>query len=256
MPIQHNLKLRTFSEDEFHAIDYEMMRLFFATHKDIGRLCDEGIYQVEIAHRGRQNGFDMIATEVPIRVSHGDFTKTYFVDVLVNNGALYELKAASAISPEHRKQTLSYLLLLGLYHAKIVNLRPSSVEHEFVSTRLTTEKRYQFSTDETTWQDLDADGAWLREFMKDLLRDWGAFLDVDLFYEAVQYFRGGPEQVIGTVQIVRDSRVIGTQHAHLLNPDTAFKLTAITQDLEYYTEHLRRFLQHTALRAVQWINFD
>lgn len=47
---------------------------------------------------------------------------------------------------------------------------------------------------------------------------------------------------------------VSRQKVHLLNDETAFKLTAIGQDLETMESHIRRLLQHTTLRAVQWVN--
>lgn len=92
--------------------------------------------------------------ERPIEVTYPDFSKTYYIDMLVDGSALYELKTASTRVAEHRGQALQYLLLAGLNHGKLINLRPPSVEHEFVSTKLTNEKRRQFRVREEQWKPL------------------------------------------------------------------------------------------------------
>ena len=53
--------------------------------------------------------------------------------------------------------------------------------------------------------------------------------------------------------VVRNGVEIGTQHVHLLDPMTAFRLTAI-ENLKGAEIYLKRFLRHTSLRAVQWAN--
>jgi len=92
--------------------------------------------------------------------------------------------------------------------------------------------------------------------MISLLSEWGAFLDIQLYYDAISHFRGGEEQVIKRIEIVKDSRVLGTQRVHLLNHEVAFKVSAATKTKSFYEQHLRRFLNHTSLKAIQWINFE
>jgi GxxExxY protein len=256
MPIRVAEPVRRISQDEFHAIDYRVMRVIFDTHNEFGNLCEEHIYRDEIAERCKTHGLDNACTEVGIRVSFEDFTKRYSMDLLVEQSALYELKTADAIAPAHRKQTLNYLLLAGLGHGKLANMKPDSVEHEFVSTRLTPDHRYDYRINESRWQDCDEDGRWFRTLMTRLISEWGVFLEVELFYDAVEHFRGGEDQVVHRIEMVHDGSPIGTQRAHLLNRSTAFKVTAIVGDTSVYEMHLRRFLRHTKLTRIQWITFN
>ena len=68
--------------------------------------------------------------------------------------------------------------------------------------------------------------------------------------------RGGDDSVVRTLEIVDGSRAIGTQSAHLLNPTAAFRLSAVTRDPATYEQQLRKFLSHTRLRTIQWINLN
>ncbi|MCD6296054.1 MAG: GxxExxY protein [Deltaproteobacteria bacterium] len=196
-------------------------------------------------------GFETVATEVPIQVSYEDFTKLYYMDLLINNGVMYELKTVKAISGEHQKQALNYLLLTGMQHGKLVNMRPQSVQYNLVSTRLTPEKRYKFTIDDREWKDRDNDSIWLKQLVENLLSEWEAFLDTNIFYDAIKHFRGGDEHVVKRIEIVNDSRILGTQRVHLLNPDIAFKISAVTKAGSFYEQHLQRFISHTSLRAIQ-----
>lgn len=257
MPITCRFELVAVDEQEFHAIDYRVMGVVFAVHRQLGPLfCNEKIYQRELAHQCVRAGFRSVESEVPVTVSFREFQKTYFIDLVVDGVAVYELKAVRALHAAHRKQALHYLLLLGLRHAKLVNMRPTSVEYEFVSTQISPQRRRELSVDDTNWSEIGSDCRWLNETMHDLLADWGAFLEVELYYEALTFFLGGEENVVRGIPIMSESRELGVQRAHLLQPHVAFKITAVTNDIPSYERHLRRFLSLTNLRAIHWINMN
>jgi GxxExxY protein len=110
MPIEQTVRAKLISDDEFHFHDYEVMGLAYSIHNDLGRLWNEKIYQNELAYRCQKAGFEKVDTEVAIHVSYQDFRKTLYTDLLLNNLLLYELKAVQALTGEHHKQTLNYLL--------------------------------------------------------------------------------------------------------------------------------------------------
>jgi len=85
MPIELGVKIKRVSEDDFHALDYEVMMLVFSIHQELGRFWNEKIYQNELANRCQKAGFEKAATEVPIQVFYKDFNKFYYIDVLLEN---------------------------------------------------------------------------------------------------------------------------------------------------------------------------
>ena len=92
MPFKYSSLIKPCSEDEFHLVDYQIMEIVVSIHKELGRFCDEKIYQNELAYRCRDTDFETVATEVPIQVSYKDFCKTYCMDLLINNKVMYELR--------------------------------------------------------------------------------------------------------------------------------------------------------------------
>jgi GxxExxY protein len=232
------------------------MALAFAIHNDMGRLWNEKIYQNELAERCRKAGFQKAVTEAPITVSYQGFQKTYKVDLILDDAVIYELKSVRALTGEHLQQALHYLFLLGLQHGKLINMRPPSVEHRFVSTRLTKEKRFAFTVDDKHWQELDEDSVWLKQMMINWLNEWGAFLDTSLFYDAIYHFRGGEEQVVKTIEVKNGPNRLGAQNVHLINQNTVFDISSMTKDENHYERHLHRFLRYTPFKATQWINFS
>ncbi len=255
MPIRCPIEARPLSKDEYHRLDYKVMGIVFGIHNEFGCLCDEKVYALELCERCRSAGFDA-KLEVPIEVSHDTFDKIYYADLIVDGRILYELKAADAISPHHRQQTLNYLFLTGLQHGKLVNMGSPSVQSEFVTTTLTTEDRYGFEIVSRAWLDLGKDSVWLRELVAELVSDWGVFLDIQLFRDAIDHFRDRDPRSDGLVEIANDRRVLGTQKACLLTPEIAVTLSAVKDSAASYEKHLRRFLRHTSLDAIHWINFD
>ena len=138
MPITCNTQIFPMSQAEFAKLDYELMAMAFKIHNEYGRFCHESVYQAAFLKACQDSDFSA-ETEVRISVSHGRFCKDYFVDLMVGCGALYELKTVEHFAPKHRAQLLTYLMLLGVRHGKLVKWRSPWVRSEFVSTSLTHE---------------------------------------------------------------------------------------------------------------------
>lgn len=254
MPIQVATELTSISEDLFREIAYEVTGIAFRMHNEYGSFFAEKLYKNEIAAECRKLGLSRTEREVEISVTFDSFHKPYYIDLLAGGGALFEFKVASGLNDEHRAQTLNYLFLAGLQRAKLFNLGAPSVQHEFVSTTLTHDERKRFAVDRNRFRPLDAACTRYTELVVDLLNDWGSFLQLPLYYEAVTHFFGGEADVIHKISVVRDGELITDQKVHLLTETTALKITGIPGNLHTIEEHLRRFLHHTQLRSIQWVN--
>ena len=248
MPIKVPPGLRRLNYEQFGQAAYEVMEAVFAVHKEYGRLFDEAIYQTEIARRLKD-----ARMETPIEVSFESFSKTYYLDLVFDGGAVFELKAAEALTDRHRAQLLNYLLLAELLHGKLVNMRLETVEHEFVNAAVTREERINFSVEDDDFVGATG-GESLRELTVTMLRDWGVGLDIALYEEALTHLLGGNEQVLQPVGILVGGCEAGKQVQHLAAPGVAFKISALGEGRQRYGDHLRRFLAHTSLKCIQWIN--
>jgi len=255
MPVECSIEFSQIGQERFHAVDREVMRHVFDIHNTLGRFCDERIYQEELAQRCRASGFE-VQREVLLRAVHQGFAKPYYLDMLVERGVIYELKAVETLNSSHQKQLINYLLLADLGHGKLVNFRPGSVESRFVSTRLRRQDRLAFRLADEAWQGADPSSRRLRETLCALLADWGVFLDVQLYREALLYFLDGPEAGVQPVAIDVAGRIVGTQQMCMLNAGTAWHLSAVRQNLPAYETHLVRLLSHTRLDKIHWINLD
>jgi GxxExxY protein len=82
----------------------------------------EKVYENALTHRLRKLGLD-VKQQSPLNVfdEDGSLIGEYFVDLLVNNVLIVELKTARAIAPEHEAQVLAYLKGTHLQHGLLIN---------------------------------------------------------------------------------------------------------------------------------------
>ncbi len=252
MPVACSSVIEPLDQDRFHQLDKQLMGEVFAMHNTMGRFFDEKIYQAEFAERCRGLGIEA-NREVEIRVIHEDFYKSYFIDLLVGRGCLYELKAAKALNPSHDKQVIQYLLLAGLNHGKLVNFRPSSVGSRFVSSSLGHQDRKNVIIDDRDWLGHET---LLDLHLRRLLADWGAFLNAELYRDALLHLTRTPESGIQNVPIVVRGRLAGQQKLCILDPRTGWHLSTIRQHQDAYEVHIHRLIAHTPLTKLHWINLD
>jgi GxxExxY protein len=255
MPIHCPLPIGPLDAAAFEKLDYRVMGHAYSSQNRLGRFCDEYAYKAHLKAKLLDDGFESVATEVPVTVMHRDFTKTYFLD-LVADQALYEMKTAAALVAEHESQVLNYMFLLDIPRAKLLNLRPPKVQGKIIATGLTRQHRRRFSDICEHWTDLTPGCGTLRRTMLELLDDWGAFLEVSLYEEALSHFFGGTSHIERRVTLNCLGLELGSQRMLLHAPAVAFRITAYTAGRSQVKSNLRRLLALTDLDALQWINLN
>lgn len=255
MPIRPKHPIGKPTEQEFHKLDYTIMRLAFDAHNQLGRFYDEKIYQNALLDACHRNGIEA-ETEFEVELTHQGFSKSFFIDLLLNGSSVYELKTLKAIGDPQRIQTLDYLFMTDTNHGKIINFRPPSVEHEFVSTSLSNHARHSFKTYETDWHEHSENAAQLKPMLSALLNDWGAFLNTATYQEAICHLLGKGNDMVQPVEIKSGNTTLGYQNTPLLSQMEAFCLSSVVKDVSTYKAHLLRFLSHTQLQFLYWINFN
>ena len=108
MPIHCPLSIRTLSADEFEQRDYRVMGHCYACQNELGRLCDECVYEADLKARLLAEGFREVHTQVPVTVTHRDFSKAYYLDLIADD-ALYELKTNTALTGEDDAQLIHHI---------------------------------------------------------------------------------------------------------------------------------------------------
>lgn len=255
MPIELSHPVRVLDQVAFHLVDEVVTGLSFGIHNEFGRYLDERLYQAELERRMRAEGIENVR-EMRLTVSFDSFAKDYFVDFLVDGGIFVETKTVEVLSPAHRAQLLNYLFLSGLKHGTLLNFRSDRVQREFVSTTLDHQSRRSAQFETSGWRPLSEGCHLIRETMQRVIADWGAGLDPSLYRDLITHCLGGVNGVVGRIPVYSGAVELGSQSVHLVESGIAFSVTASLHRPKQVEEHHRRFLRHTGLRAIQWINLN
>ena len=249
MPIHCPISFPRLETDEFAQLDFKVMEQAFASQRALGRLADEKVFQADFAARLDAAGW-AVQTEVPVTVSFRTFSKVYYLDLVVAAQAIYELKTVARLTSDHAAQLMNYLLMLDCSRGKLVNFRPYSVVSRFINTPLTSAQRHDFRVNSRDWH---ADGI-LRDWIVEMVQDWGTALELPLYHQAIVHLLGGDAIVTKQLPMARNDLALGNQRFHLLDSHHAFRLTAFNDSAPNYANDIKRLLNHSSLKAIHWIN--
>jgi len=253
MPIHCPIRIQPISDDEFHAIDKVVMACAYAAQNRLGRLCDEHVYENDVAARLRAAGFTDVHTQVRLTVSHRAFQKTYRLDLVVC-GMPYELKVVDALCTAHDAQVYHYAALLDIGLIKLINFGSSSVEGRLRACPFPTINRHQVRVNRHRWKPLTETCDTLANDAEACFRGWGGFLDAHLIEEALVWFNGGHQECTQRLPVIRDNLSLGSHLVHSHALDCAFIVTSMPDDTAAHEIQLHRLLDVLPIRAWQWIN--
>jgi GxxExxY protein len=245
-PAKRNLK------DQFHKLDYQIMKHAFDIHNRMGNCHDEETYQNELLHIIRKNGI-RVRKEVPITMKFRSFKKSYFIDLLVEDEHIYELKVLPSLTNQCRSQIINYQLITEKPYGKLVNFGSSSVEHEFSTSTLTKDERRIFTVDHSKWDPVFDPNLSFLTLTTDLLADWGTRLNPSLYSEALLALL--PEGEETRIEISSNGRTVGSKQVRLIRPGIAFKITTSKKSNPLKIQ-FQKFINHTNLKASLWINLN
>ena len=249
MPIHCPFEFPRLSEEEMRTVDFMVMRHAFDTHNELGRLCDESVYQLELVRRLRLTGIE-VSMEVPITLSFREFSIGRSLDLVIAKKIIYELKAVAELMKSHEGQLLEYLYLTNSTRGKLVNFRTKSVESRFVNTTFQRIERQTFQFDE---HDYSGDG-FLPTLVQELVADWGTGLSTSLYRRAIlgcTLERNESEQQL---PMVSGGQSIGNQRFHLLSPDTALGVTTYSKLIPENRQEFEKLITASPLSRLQWVN--
>lgn len=249
MPITTALPLRHYCQEEFGKVAYEVVHHAFEVHDSLGRIFHESIYRSNL---NRILGNRSIQ-ELPIYLTHQGFRKELYIDLVVDLGCPFELKATSELTDAHQSQLIQYLMLTGLSHGKLINFGAERVEHRFVNCHETYDQRRQFQIEHVDWHG-DKPTERLEQTVVSLIRDWGTGLSRLLYHEAIVALLETTEQFEQYTDTHWRGEKTGRQPVDLIEPGVAIEITCKRNDLDHYESHLQRFLANTELRSILWVN--
>ena len=159
-------------------------------HRILTRLASERGYGRALESCLDDSAQSEVRIEVRIEVSHGGFSKEYFIDLVVGGGAVFELKKVAALTDKHRAQLLHDLMLTNTSHGKLINFGGSTLEHEFVNCLQSKEERRNFAIDDSRLLQDDI-ALKFKNVLVELLCDWGTGQDTGLYEDAAGHLLVG-----------------------------------------------------------------
>lgn len=251
MAVTCDLDIESLSTESFSSLDYVVMGHVFKCHDQLGRLADERIYEASLAARLSEIQWES-RRQVPIVVSHGTFSKTFVLDLVVGRKGVYELKTVAKLTEEHVAQLLTYLYLLDLPRGKLVNFRSFKVESRFVNAPLSRSERTSFSIASSHYLGSDQ----LIETAVDMLLDWGTSLSVSLYRDFFVHVFGGETVAKALLPLADGQHCLGHQRFLLVSPKESLQVTCFSRIPPDYRDQLQSLLGYSSLDATQWINID
>lgn len=253
MPVECQITFEACDRDLYHDIDHVVKGMAFEIHNDFGRLLNEELYKRELVLRCAAQGLVM-QQEARFWLRHGSFVKTYATDLVADNRVIFECKTADRLAPAHKAQVLNYLYLAGTQWGTLLNFGGTRVQHEYATTGLTTDERRRVIYNDSLWKAAGTSCQDMRDVLHALLADWGAFLEITAYRDALCH--SIPGAGIQAVPFHSRGAPIGAQNLHLISEDVALIVSAVTRETESMRKHHLRLLAHTRLQAIQWINFN
>ncbi len=113
----------------------KILQSCFEVSKELGTDFLESVYEKALLVALRQK--DLRAeNQVPLQVKfRGEIVGEFFVDVLVENKILLELKTVNNLTNEHYAQTINYLKATGIEVALLVNFGNPKLEYRRFNNR-------------------------------------------------------------------------------------------------------------------------
>ena len=252
MPIVAELKVTNLSKEEFAKIDRIVMGCAYQSQNELGRFCDESVYENDLAERLRSSGLHDVHTQVSVKAVYDAFEKEYLIDLIANN-VVYELKTVNELSAIHEAQILNYMMLLGVNRGKLINFRSEKVQGSLKFSPVSTNDRYQPEFDDTMWEPLSENCKALRQHLVSLVKDWGCYLDYHLYEQALIHHFGGESYATARYPMERNGIKLGSHLFNFHSLNTAFEVSGFSNPASQRT-HLQKLLNCSPFEALQWIN--
>ena len=116
-------------------ITKKILEACFEVSNELGIGYLESVYEKALLIALRQKGLKA-ENQIPLQVKfRGVIVGEFFVDILVENKVLVELKVASSLTKENYAQTINYLKATGIEVGLLINLGTPKIEYRRFSNQ-------------------------------------------------------------------------------------------------------------------------
>lgn len=120
----------------YPELSYRIMGILFDVHNRLGGSFEEKYYQRAVERLLKRNNFKFDKELKANIVFEGDKIGKYFLDFLVENRIVVELKAVPQLLPIHFRQVRSYLKVKNLQLGILVNFRGEKLLYKRILNRV------------------------------------------------------------------------------------------------------------------------
>ncbi len=123
MVLQHrDTEGQSFTEKDFNELTSRVISAAIEVHRELGPGLLESVYEHCLAKELKINGLKFKQqAQLPVHYKGEVLDKDFFVDMIVEDKLLLELKAIEAIAPIHEAQLLSYLRIANRKLGLLIN---------------------------------------------------------------------------------------------------------------------------------------
>jgi GxxExxY protein len=120
------------TREELNEISKQILDASITVHREMGPGLLESVYQLCLAHElSLRNLSCTLEVPVPLLYKGHPLSKDYFMDILVDNEVIVELKAVEELLPIHEAQLISYLRISKKRLGLLINLNVTKIKYGF-----------------------------------------------------------------------------------------------------------------------------
>jgi GxxExxY protein len=109
-------------KERFEYLAGQVFKAALEVHKTLGPGLLESVYEFSLIKELQISGIGFQSqTKVPLFYKGYDTTKDFFIDLLIEDEIIIELKATECLAPVHQAQLLTYLKLTDKKMGSLIN---------------------------------------------------------------------------------------------------------------------------------------
>ncbi|MFZ1263506.1 MAG: GxxExxY protein [Chitinophagaceae bacterium] len=120
------------NKEQFEYLATQIFQAALEVHKTMGPGLLESVYEFALVKELQlRNIYVQYQVKVPLFYKGHDTGKEFFIDLLVENEIVIEVKSVDALHPVHQAQLLSYLKLADKRLGFLININVTLVKEGF-----------------------------------------------------------------------------------------------------------------------------
>jgi len=110
------------SKTEIEKVGKQIVNAAFEVHSELGPGLLESVYKICLVDELKSRGLKVERqVKLPVIYKGKEINKDFFIDILVEEEVVIELKAVELLLPVHEEQTLTYMKLADIKLGYLIN---------------------------------------------------------------------------------------------------------------------------------------